>query len=202
MHLILHTLSWPRGYNTTRKRSHRAPGSLGPWHRGYFTRRPLCQGRTAIHAGVTGTRCVLFRTMYTCAMYTCAILAAAPATAAAAAVAAAAVAAVAAAAPAAAAAIAAAPAAAAAVVLLLLLPPPQPPLPSPACAMLHAMLHAMLYAQALGALGSSGSCVARMWVRAQGKGRVLLAGSLGPIALVLTCTAESMMTNLMRESSS
>ena len=39
-------------------------------------------------------------------------------------------------------------------------------------------------------------------VRAQGKGRVLLAGSLGPIALVLTCTAESMMTNLMRESSS
>ena len=123
-------------------------------------------------------------------------------TAAAAAVAAAAVVAVAAAAPAAAAAIAAAPAPAAAVVPLLLLPSPQPPLPSPACAMLHAMLHAMLYAQALGALGSSGSCVARMWVRAQGKGRVLLAGSLGPIALVLTCTAESMMTNLMRESSS
>ena len=137
----------------------------------------------------------VLRTVHTC------YLAAAAATAAAAAVAAAAVAAVAAAAPAAVAAIAA-------LLLLLLLlcccccRCCCSPSPSPACAMLHAMLHAMLYAKALGALGSSGSCVACMRVRARGKGRVLWAGSLGSRALALTCTAKSMMINLMRESSS
>ena len=97
---------------------------------------------------------------------------------------------------------AAADAAAAAAAVLLLLLMPQSPLPPPACAMLHAMLHAMLYAKALGAFGSSGSCVACVRMRAQGKGRVLSAGSLGSMALALTCTAKSVMINLMRESSS
>ena len=120
----------------------------------------------------------------------------AAATAATAAVVAAAATAVAAAAPAAVAAIATSTIAAAAAVLLLLLSP------SPACAMLHAMLHAILYARALGALGSSGSCVACMRVRVRGKGRMLWAGSSGSRALVLTCTAKFLMINLIRESSS
>ena len=68
----------------------------------------------------------------------------------------------------------------------------------PACA----MQHAMLYAMAFGALRSSDALVACMQMRAGGKGRVLWAGSLGSRALALTCVAESMMSNSMRETCS
>ena len=62
--MLTHTLSRPRGYNTTQERSHRAPGSLGPRHRGYCTRRPLYQGLTAIHAGISrNERCVMLMHM-------------------------------------------------------------------------------------------------------------------------------------------
>ena len=52
------------------------------------------------------------------------------------------------------------------------------------CRHIHAtgyllLLHAMQYAKVLGALYSSGSRVSCMRMRAQGKGRVFLVGSLG-----------------------